>query len=188
MNETRMPGWARGGWVLILALSIGCVGQRDELENSERQKLEANLTESVGTGEAREGAWPRGGAGFEVHLEATLACTGLVKKSQLVLARAWVSTDADPSALPVIHPRSLELQVSMLNGLFAGSVYTDVDRLPDHSVELTRALDGNVASSPCGCVVAAATAFGFPNFQSRLVAKRVICPEGMRYDPPASPN
>ena len=188
VQSMRTPGWARLGFVVTLVLLCGCVEQRKDLEESERQTLEENIADGIDVGEPRAGSWPSAGKSFQINIEATLTCSGLVRKSQTVLARAWVSAPDDLSPIPVLRPRTLDLQVSMLNGLFAGAVYANSKGRPDHVFELVRALDGNAASNPCGCIVAAATATGFPNFQSRLVAKRVICPDGMTYDPPEVPN
>ncbi len=188
VQSMRTPRWAQLGFVATLVLLSGCLEQREDLAESERKTLEENIANGIGLGEPRAGSWPSAGGSFQVNIEATLTCSGLVRKSQTVLARAWVSASDNLSPIPVIRPRTLDLQVSMLNGLFAGAVYANSKGRPDHVSELVRALDGNAASDPCGCIVAAAVATGFPNLQSRLVAKRVICPDGMTYDPPEVSN
>ena len=66
MHRTRTPGWVRWGLVVSLVLLNGCVGQREELEASERQTLEENLSEGVGVGDPREGSWPSVAEGFRV--------------------------------------------------------------------------------------------------------------------------
>ncbi len=148
VQSMRTPRWAQLGFVATLVLLSGCLEQREGLAESERKTLEENIASGIGLGEPRAGSWPSAGESFQVNIEATLTCSGLVRKSQTVLARAWVSASDNLSPIPVIRPRTLDLQVSMLNGLFAGAVYANSKSRPDHVSELVRGWDGNAASDP----------------------------------------
>lgn len=188
MQTRTTPGWVRWVAVLTLAGVPGCVAQRDQLDPSERRTLERNIADGVGAGEPREGSWPAEAQDFRLNLEVSSSCDGLLSRTQIVLARAWVSPLDDASPIPVLSPRTLDLQMTLLNGLFAGAVFSDARPGADHVYELDHALDGSALSDPCGCAVVAASVAGIPSFKSRMVSKRLICPEGMSYEPPEEPK
>lgn len=174
------------GLAVVLAAIVSCVGQREELEPSERRALEESIEAGTDIGEPREGAWPSESQYFRIHLEAASTCSGWLWKTQTALARGWISPvdDADPSPLPA-HG-SVDMQISVLNGLFAGAaVWTTTGTAPGQVFERTYALDGNAVSDPCGCLLVFAEANGFGRVNLR--AKRLICPQGTTYEPPDPP-
>lgn len=189
MHGMKTSLWLQCTASMAFFLAVGCVAQRDDLEPSERQALAENIEAGNGVGEVSEAAWPAAGKTFKVNLEASLTCAGLLQKSQAMLARAWISAIDEESPIPVLAPRGLDLQISVLNGLFEGMVLAKSRSVEGHRVEAVHALDGNALSNPCGCVVVAATATGFSgSLKSTNVSKRVICPEAMTYQPPGAPE
>ena len=152
------------------------MAQRDDASPEEIASLEAKWAEGRDVGEVVKASWHSVGEHFQVNLEAASICDGLLRRTQSTWVRAWISDREDPDVIiPVLSPRVLELSLYTLDGPFEGVRDWDVER-DGHVRILSRAIDGNILSDPCGCVTVSALADGFAT--TRLIAKRLICPEG----------
>ncbi len=177
---SRTGTWVWGRRVLaaagVLALTGACVAQREDASPEEIASLEAKWAEGRDVGEVVRASWHTVGEHFQVNLEAASSCDGLLRRTQSTWVRAWVSYRDDPDGIiPILSPRVLELRLYTLDGLFEGVSDWDFKR-DGHVRILSTAIDGNILSDPCGCVTVSALADGFA--RTRLIAKRLICPEG----------